>query len=118
MANSFAHAVNKARRLNIEVTLGKGKEWDGSGGPWVKPEQSMQHLVSSSVTVTSGTNKKSSLPLPSLKKPFLGEGSLTPELKKIRNDFYENVAVLAYPTSLQKQSINDVDEKVLCYSYL
>ncbi len=111
----FAHAVKEAKRLNIEVTLGIGPGWAGSGGPWVKPEQSMQHLVSSSITVNGNTNKKISLPVPVPKNPFFGEQSLTPELKKIRDGFYEDVAVLAFPTPLQKQSLNDVDEKALYY---
>ena len=47
----FAHAVSEAERLGIEITLGSGPGWAGSGGPWVKPEQSMQHLVAGSVDV-------------------------------------------------------------------
>ena len=47
----FVHAVREAERLGIEITLGSGPGWTGSGGPWVKPEQSMQHLVASKVEV-------------------------------------------------------------------
>jgi hypothetical protein len=54
----FAHAEKEARRLGIEITLGIGPGWTGSGGPWVKPQQSMQHLVSSQITVTAGNNTK------------------------------------------------------------
>jgi hypothetical protein len=54
----FVHAEKEARRLGIEITLGIGPGWTGSGGPWVKASQSMQHLVSSQVTVTAGDNKK------------------------------------------------------------
>lgn len=45
----FVHAVRECERLGIEMTLGLGPGWTGSGGPWVQPELSMQHLVSSSV---------------------------------------------------------------------
>lgn len=45
----FKHAEMEARRLGIEITLGIGPGWTGSGGPWVKARQSMQHLVSSQV---------------------------------------------------------------------
>ncbi|MEO6633738.1 MAG: glycosyl hydrolase, partial [Mucilaginibacter sp.] len=31
----FAHAVKEAERLGIEITLGIGPGWTGSGGPWV-----------------------------------------------------------------------------------
>ena len=52
----FAHAVHEAERLGIDITLGSGPGWTGSGGPWVKAEQSMQHLVFSEVE-TKGPNK-------------------------------------------------------------
>jgi len=52
----FAHAVRESERLGIDITLGSGPGWTGSGGPWVKPEQAMQHLVFS-VTETEGPAK-------------------------------------------------------------
>ena len=41
----FKHVVDEAERCGIEVTLMSGPGWTGSGGPWVRPEQSMQHIV-------------------------------------------------------------------------
>jgi hypothetical protein len=41
----FKHAVTEAERLGLQITLNAGPGWTGSGGPWVKPEQSMQHIV-------------------------------------------------------------------------
>ena len=46
----FKHAVLEAERLGLEITLNAGPGWTGSGGPWVKPEQSMQHIVASETT--------------------------------------------------------------------
>jgi hypothetical protein len=40
-----AHAVREAERLGIRIIMGSGPGWAGSGGPWVRPEQSMMHLV-------------------------------------------------------------------------
>ncbi len=37
----FKHAVEEAERLGLEITLNAGPGWTGSGGPWVKVEQSM-----------------------------------------------------------------------------
>ena len=48
----FKHAVEEAERLGLEIDLNAGPGWTGSGGPWVKPEESMQHLVASAVAVT------------------------------------------------------------------
>jgi len=111
----YVHAVRESERLGIQIVLGSGPGWAGSGGPWVKPEQSMMHLVSSSTEVQGPTNYNAQLPKPEPKKPFFGAGSLTPELKQIRDGWYEDVVVLAYPTPKTVQSITDTDEKALYY---
>ena len=111
----FAHAVHEAKRLGIEITLGTGPGWAGSGGPWVKPEQSMQHLVASTVLVQGPDSAKIVLPVPPPKKPYFGEGPFTPQLKKQWSDFYEDVAVLAFPTPVQKDTVAGTDEKALYY---
>lgn len=93
----FAHAVHECERLGITMTLGVGPGWTGSGGPWVKPAQSMQHLVSASIQVTPA-DRNIKLPIPQPKKPFFGIGTLTADHKTEWNAFYEDVAVLAFPT--------------------
>lgn len=111
----FVHAEKEARRLGIEMTLGIGPGWTGSGGPWVKPAESMQHLVSSEVTVSAGNTRKIILPVPPPKKPFFGEGSLPQELRKQWMDYYEDVAVLAFPAAEQKAKPDNYEEKALYY---
>ena len=41
----FKHVVAEARRLGLEVNMNNDAGWNGSGGPWIKPEQSMQKVV-------------------------------------------------------------------------
>ena len=41
----FTHVVREAERLGLQISLITGPGWTGSGGPWVKPEQGMQHIV-------------------------------------------------------------------------
>ncbi|MDB5000581.1 MAG: glycosyl hydrolase [Mucilaginibacter sp.] len=109
----FVHAEKEARRLGIEITLGIGPGWTGSGGPWVEARQSMQHLVSSQVIVNSQGSGKIVLPVPPPKKPFFGEGNLTPEFKKEWLEYYKDVAVLAFPLTKQGKPIADYEEKAL-----
>ncbi|HEY5910343.1 MAG TPA: glycosyl hydrolase [Verrucomicrobiae bacterium] len=109
----FAHAVKEAERLGLQMTLNAGPGWTGSGGPWVKPEQSMQHLVASSVEVSGPRQYGELLPLPKRRPAFFGDGGLPPELEKARNDFYRDVAVLAFPTPAGEARIADLDEKAL-----
>jgi hypothetical protein len=111
----FLHAEKEGRRLGIEITLGIGPGWTGSGGPWIKASQSMQHLVSSQISVVAGDKKAIVLPVPAPKKPFFGESSLTPEVKKEWLQFYQDVAVLAFPATEQDTPIADFEEKALYY---
>ncbi len=109
----FAHAVHEAERLGIQITLGSGPGWTGSGGPWVKPEQSMQHLVAATVDVQGPSHFHAVLPVPEPRKPFFD--TLPPQLVERRAAFYADVAVLAVPTPVGDQKITDIDEKALYY---
>ena len=40
VADAFGHAD----ALGLEMALGAGAGWCGAGGPWIKPEESMQFL--------------------------------------------------------------------------
>ncbi len=109
----FKHAVAEAERLGLQITLNAGPGWTGSGGPWVKPEQSMQHLVASAVEVAGPKRFDDVLPRPQRRPAFFGDGALPPELEKAKNEFYRDVAVLAFPTPAGNERIGDIDEKAL-----
>ena len=111
----FKHAVKECERLGIELTLGSGPGWAGSGGPWVKPEQSMRHLVASSTQVKGPAQFHITLPIPPPREPYFGEGALTESLKKQWQNYYEDVVVLAFPTPKNDSQIPDIDEKALVY---
>lgn len=111
----FKHAESECRRLNIRMTLGIGPGWTGSGGPWVAAGESMQHLVSSKILVSGPTKNIIKLPVPVPKKPYFGEEQFTTELKKQWNQFYKDVAVLAFPTPVVNYTLQDIDEKALYY---
>ncbi len=51
VAELFAHVVAEAKRLGLEVNMNDDAGWNGSGGPWIKPEQSMQKVVCSETEV-------------------------------------------------------------------
>lgn len=107
----FVHAVRETERLGIEMTLGIGPGWNGSGGPWVNLNESMRNLVSSQTTV-SGTNQKQilQLPQPEPQRPFFG---IPDEWMKKRAEYYEDVLVVAYPSDSTR--LADVEEKALYY---
>jgi hypothetical protein len=78
----FRHVVAEAQRLGLEVNLNNDAGWNGSGGPWIRPEQSMQKVV---VTETN------------LDGPRQFEGALAqpPAVAGC----YQDIAVLAVPTT-------------------
>jgi hypothetical protein len=109
----FAHAVHECERLGMELILGSGPGWTGSGGPWVKPEDSMQHLVASKVEAQGPGPFTEKLPVPPPRKPFFG--ALPPEVQASWSEFYKDVVVLAFPTPSVSEAIPDIDEKALVY---
>ena len=100
----FVQSVRDAERLGINISLGIGPGWSGSGGPWVKPEQAMQHLDYSSVDLTGPQSYSAVLPQPK---------QHATEYSTIASPFYEDVAVFAFPS--RKPLIADIREKALFF---
>ena len=98
----FAHAVHEAERLGIDITLGVGPGWTGSGGPWVRPEQSMQHLVFSTTEVKGPKKIDAVLDLPEQRST---------EWHRMRDAYYKDFAVYAFAAC--KPVVSDINEKAL-----
>jgi len=92
----FLRANQEAARLGLEITMPASPGWTGSGGPWVKPEKSMQKLVASELVVSGPGRFTGPLPQP---PPVAG--------------FYRDVAVLAFPVSEKECRIENIAEKAL-----
>jgi hypothetical protein len=75
----FKFMVAEASRLGIEVDMNNDAGWNGSGGPWVKPEHAMQRVVWTETAVEGQF-----------------DGAL-PQPQAVGN-FYRDIAVLAFPT--------------------
>ncbi len=108
----FKHAVEEAKRLGIAITLNAGPGWTGSGGPWIDPARSMQHLVASEVKITGPARFDGQLPTPQPRPPYFGNGGLSSQMLQARQDYYQDVAVLAIPT-VNDTRLSDIDEKAL-----
>jgi hypothetical protein len=90
----FKHVLSEAARLGLEVNMNNDAGWNGSGGPWIKPELSMQKIVWTE-TPTEG--------------PKQFEGTL-PRPKAVAN-YYEDIAVVAFPTPAGKARIPDLSDR-------
>ncbi len=75
------HAAKEAKRLGLELCIHNCAGWSSSGGPWLKPEQDMQVVVSGDTRVTG---------------PSRFDGALARPPANL--DTYRDIAVLAFPT--------------------
>lgn len=80
----FIHALAEADRLGLELGFNIQSGWN-LGGPSVKMDESTKAVAFTSVTVEGGRRVEIALPLPTLKEGF-----------------YRDVAVLAYPAAPEK----------------
>ena len=55
-------ALKRASELDIEIGIFNGPGWSQSGGPWVKPEESMRYLDASEMRVQGPTVLNCALP--------------------------------------------------------
>tara|TARA_S200000501_G_scaffold195755_1_gene184315 strand:+ start:5025 stop:8135 length:3111 start_codon:yes stop_codon:yes gene_type:complete len=110
--DNFVHAVKTTKRLGMELILGTGPGWAGSGGPWVKPEDSMQHLVGSTTEVSGPIKFKDKLGVPKPPKPNYFAG-MSKQWEKVREEWYQDVSVLAFPTPKDIKIIDQIDLKSL-----
>jgi len=77
----FKHTATECERLGLELSMHNCDGYSESGGPWVTPEQSMQRVVSTEIQVTGPQQFSGILPQP-------------PTVE----NFYRDIAVLAFPT--------------------
>jgi hypothetical protein len=107
---NFRHAVLECERLGLEFTTITGPGWTGTGGPWVKADGSMQHLLPVSVNVQGPATFNELLPIPPPRVSGY-HSEQTPEMRKTLAAFYEDVAVYAFPR--RDPVIGNIDEKAL-----
>ena len=107
---NFKHAVLECERLGLEFTTITGPGWTGTGGPWVKANESMQHLLPVSVNTRGPATFNEVLPKP---QPRVSEyhSNQTPEMREALAAFYEDVAVYAIPKC--DPEVENIDEKAL-----
>ena len=76
----FRHVHAEANRLDLEINMNDDAGWNGSGGPWIKPEQSMQEVTWTETNVAG---------------PLHFEGELAQPVATAK--YYRDIAVQAFP---------------------
>ena len=90
----FKHVLSEADRLGIEVNMNNDAGWNGSGGPWIKPEQSMQKIVWTETQADGPQHFQGKLPQP----PAVA-------------NYYEDITVIAFPTPAGNARIPDLGDR-------
>lgn len=83
--NLVLFAMQEAKRLNLQLGMHVSDGFALAGGPWIKPEMSMQRVVSTTTYVTGKKKFNDFLPQP-----------------ETRVNYYRDIAVFAYPTMIKK----------------
>mgnify|MGYP001270354690 CR=1 FL=1 len=81
-----AFAVKEAHRLGIELCLHNCAGWSSSGGPWIRPEDSMQVLAWAEIRVSGPRTVTEKLP------------AIKPPRVEAKVDWSRDIAVFAFPT--------------------
>ena len=84
----LAYADREAKRLGIELCIANCSGWTSSGGPWITPELSMKYVTCAATCVKGGESFN---------------GTLSPS--ENTNGFYEDIAVLAFPTPASGKAV-------------
>jgi hypothetical protein len=92
----ITQAGREAARLGLKFGFHNSPGWSSAGGPWVTPEYAMKHVTWSETTLLGGAHATARLPRPSTTvRPY---AKLGPPDRYLREDYYRDVAVLAFPT--------------------
>jgi hypothetical protein len=108
--DNFKHAVLECDRLGLEFTTITGPGWTGTGGPWIKVNESMQHLLPVSVNTKGPATFNEILPKPQPRVSSYHDIQ-TPMMRESLAAFYEDVAVYAFPR--RDPVVENIDEKAL-----
>jgi len=92
-------AMQEAKRLGLQLGMHVSDGFALAGGPWIKPELSMQKLTWSKTFVRAGNKNQIILPQPETKE-----------------NFYKDVAVYAYPANYKNEIAQNNLEPVISAS--
>ncbi len=89
------HIQNEAKRYGLEVTLSNCSGWSNSGGPWNTPDKAMKVVVFTETAAKGPSRFRAKLPRTARD-----------------NGFYEDIAVIAYPTPEKGAALSAFDIKI------
>lgn len=101
-------AVKEADRVGVEIGFFNSPGWSQSGGPWVKPSQSMRYLAHSETVIKGGQMVDQIIQIPDI-TTFPNAGGSRPRQTgpKFTEKDFQDVSVIAFKQA--ETEANDVD---------
>jgi hypothetical protein len=107
-------AIAEAARLGLSFTILNCAGWSNSGGPWIKPEQSMQMLAWTDLRISGPQHYSEVLPQAQFEEriystdidPGYRRGSKP--LSDVGSRFYRDIAILAFPTPVNEPEMRNL----------
>lgn len=103
-------ALKKATELDIEIGIFNSPGWSQSGGPWIKPSESMRYLASADTLISGGKNLKIILPEVSQFPNKWEQQDNVSSTYSVERNIGQDVRVIAYKSpsiaSFQTRTIN------------
>lgn len=101
--NTWKFAAEESARLGLTISSQLGPGWCHSGGPWVKPEQAVQHIAHTEVRVTGNNRPLTFLVGDAASNGAMGPASSGTDSSKFslprpgREHFTSDITILAFP---------------------
>ncbi|MCU0785969.1 MAG: glycoside hydrolase family 2, partial [Verrucomicrobia bacterium] len=90
-------AVKEADRCGVEIGFFNSPGWSQSGGPWIKPAQSMRYLAASETVIEGGRRVAQVLPVPEIKTfPNSGGSKPKPTGDRFTEKDFQDVRAIAF----------------------
>ena len=90
-------AVKEGDRCGVEIGFFNAPGWSQSGGPWVKPSQSMRYLAASEMLIDGGRKVEQILPVPEIKTfPMVNGSQRTSTGDRFTEKDFQDVRVIAF----------------------
>ena len=107
-------AVSEADRCGIEIGFFNSPGWSQSGGPWIKPHQSMRYLAYSETQVRGGQKINQIMPVPEIKTyPNAGGSRPVQTGPKFTEEDFQDVRLIAFKQP--DQGLNDLANSLISY---
>ena len=112
--NAVQWAVKEAGRCGVDIGFFNSPGWSQSGGPWIKPSQSMRYLAHSETHIKGGKQIDRVLPIPEITTaPMAGGSRPVPIGPNFTEADFQDVRVIAFrPPETETNDINMKDVRI------